>query len=94
MRLNRDPLWTLLAVLLAAAPVCAQQRVDPNNDRAVYEQQRRTDLRSALRGQQGEGGAQPGGQQWQLSPEDRAAMRQQISREGQRGNDRRDDRRR
>lgn len=92
MRLLHRPLWTLLPLVLAAGAACAQPHGD--GDRSMYEQ-RRSDLRSALRGQQGDSGARPAGPQWQLSPEDRAAMRQQISREGQqRGRDRRDDRRR
>jgi len=88
MRTHRHPLFALLAALLVVVPAFAQPLVPQQDDgRSLYEQ-RRTDLRSALRGQNGEGGAQP----WQLSPEDRAAMRQQISREGQRGNSRNDNR--
>lgn len=92
MRLSRHPLFTLLAMLLVVAPALAQPLVQQQGDGRTLYEQRRTDLRSALRGQNGEGGAQPAGPQWQLSPEDRAAMRQQISREGQRGNSRDDDR--
>lgn len=94
MRFSRHPMLTLLAATLVAVPALAQPLVPHQDDGRTLYEQRRTDLRSALRGQHGEGGAQP----WQLSPEDRAAMRQQISREGQRGNprdgDRRGDRRR
>lgn len=94
MRSYCQPLLRLLTAMLLAAPAFAQPLAPQHDDgRSLYEQ-RRTDLRSALRGQPGELGAQP----WQLSPEERAAMRQQISREGQRGTprdgDRRGDRRR
>lgn len=89
MRFYRHPLFTLLAALMVVAPAFAQPLVPQQDDGRTFYEQRRTDLRSALRGQPGDGGTQ----QWQLSPEDRAAMRQQIGREGQRGNPRNDDRR-
>ena len=89
MHIDRRPLFALLATLLVVAPAFAQPLVPQQDDGRTLYEQRRNDLRSALRGQQAEGGAQP----WQLSPEDRAAMRQQISREGQRGHPRNDNRR-